>query len=169
MPQTVALRSEQVIVGKYELVHASNFVTSFVFRLMIKTYLALLVVALLTTCVGCGDDTPPLGQLTGVVTIDGKPFAGGSLQFIPEGGGRPSVAVTDENGEFEALYLVGKTGALIGSHKVLFEINDTADVAEEDQFMPPAGSKKGPKSYRITPDVIEVASGSNEIELKLST
>ncbi|GAB5405982.1 MAG: carboxypeptidase-like regulatory domain-containing protein [Aureliella sp.] len=128
-----------------------------------------LTIAVLLTCAGCGDDTPPLGQLNGVVTIDGKPFVGGSLQFIPEGGGRPSVAVTDENGEFEALYLVGRTGALIGSHKVLFEVNDASDVAEEDQFMPPAGSKKGPKSYKISPDVIEVASGANEIELKLST
>lgn len=129
-------------------------------------FLAVFSVLCLVTCLGCGDDTPPLGTVIGTVTMDGKPFAGGSLQFVPAGGGRPSIAVTNDEGEFEALYLIGKKGALLGSHSVKFELA-SEKVDEADQFKPPSGSRKGPKGYSISPDTIDVVAGKNEIEFKL--
>ena len=130
-------------------------------------FLWLLSLALLA---GCADDSPPLGSVSGTLTLDGKPFSGGSLMFTPEGGGRPSVAVTDENGEFEALYLQNTAGALLGTHSVTFEpVGEKADVPEEEQFMPPTGARKGPKSYKISPATIEVKSGSNQLDFTLST
>lgn len=133
----------------------------------VKAFLLLICIAVLT---GCSDDTPPLGSLTGKLMMDGKPFANGSLVFSPDGGGRPSVAISDAEGNFQAYYLKGKPGALPGTHSVSFEPADASgDVSEEEQFMPPASAKRGPKRYSISPSEVKVNEGSNEVVFTLSS
>jgi hypothetical protein len=65
--------------------------------------------------VGCGSDLPPLAPLKGSVSLNGEPFANGSLMFSPSSGGRPSVAKTNDKGEFEALYSMEYQGQFSAS------------------------------------------------------
>jgi len=57
--------------------------------------------------VGCGHhrDLPPVAQVEGVVTLDGKPVPRGMVQFVPDESkgtkGPPAVGVIDENGHYE--------------------------------------------------------------------
>ena len=69
---------------------------------------------------GCGgdDDRPQLGTVTGTVAMDGKPLPNVWVMFNPTSG-RTSMGRTNENGEYELMYLEGTKGANLGSHKVV--------------------------------------------------
>ena len=61
--------------------------------------------------VGCGGEDPgeSLFSTTGMVTLDGQPLSGATIDFIPKSTGenqplRGSVGVTDEEGKFIMLY-----------------------------------------------------------------
>jgi hypothetical protein len=79
---------------------------------------------LLVVAVGCGqgNDGFAYQPVSGTVTVDGEPAAGLTVAFVPQGtalnSGRPSSAVTDETGRYEAKTLDGKQGAAIGEHLV---------------------------------------------------
>jgi hypothetical protein len=111
---------------------------------------------------GCGSDRPPLGSLTGTVTLDGKPVQYAGLMFSPVDGGRPSVGGTNEKGEFEAMYVYGVPGAIIGKHRVVFE--EGSPESEEDEFKPYAPPAN---NYTISPKEIEVDSGGTVINFTL--
>ena len=76
---------------------------------------------MLMLCVlpGCGlpHDYPPLGHVTGVVTLDGEPVEGASVSFFPETG-RSSSACTDGQGRYELIFANNVRGAAIGNHTV---------------------------------------------------
>jgi len=76
-----------------------------------------LVVALALT--GCGGipDQPPLGTVTGIVTLDGKPLEFVELNFSPEVG-RPSDGNTNSLGEYELTYAQDIKGAKVGKHTI---------------------------------------------------
>lgn len=116
--------------------------------------------------VGCGNDRPPLASLTGTVTLDGKPVQYAGLMFSPIDGGRPSVAGTDENGEFKAIYVYGVPGAIIGKHRVMFEEGspDSGPESEEDEFKPYAPPAT---NYTISPKEIDVDSRGTLINFTL--
>lgn len=68
---------------------------------------------------GCGGgDRPELGSVTGTVTMDGKPLPNVWVMFNPTTGGRTAIARTNEQGEYELMYLEGTPGVNIGSHMV---------------------------------------------------
>ena len=115
---------------------------------------------------GCGNDRPPIAPLTGTVTIDGEPYPQGGLMFSPVEGGRPSLAGTTQEGEFEAMYVVGVPGAIIGKHKVMFEeqSSNAGPDGEEDEFKPYAPPAN---NYTISPKEIEVKSGGTVINFIL--
>jgi hypothetical protein len=83
--------------------------------------------------------------------------------FSPVDGGRPSLAGTNEQGEFEAMYVYGVPGAIIGKHRVMFEEGGPA-VEEEDEFKPYAPPAN---NYTISPKEIEVESGGTVINFIL--
>lgn len=117
---------------------------------------------------GCGSDLPPLAPLTGTVTVDGKPYAKGSLMFSPVGGGRPSVAETNEQGEFEAMYQMGVPGAIIGKHSVMFEAAGTGEpLSEEDEMNLHKRNPGPPKDLKINPKEVEVKEGGTEVQFTL--
>tara|TARA_R110002095_G_C4239429_1_gene238804 strand:- start:1750 stop:2250 length:501 start_codon:yes stop_codon:yes gene_type:complete len=64
-----------------------------------------------------GSGTPPLGQVDGIVTLDGKPLPAAFIEFIPSQG-RVSWATTDSTGAYHLDYTNSKPGALLGEHKV---------------------------------------------------
>ncbi|MFN8710643.1 MAG: carboxypeptidase regulatory-like domain-containing protein [Planctomyces sp.] len=83
------------------------------------SYSALLFSLIVCTAFGCGrGDLPELAPVTGTITIDGKPYPNGFVQFFSQGGGRPGTGSTDENGKYEIKYLHGVDGARVGINRV---------------------------------------------------
>lgn len=73
---------------------------------------------------GCRDGGRPTAPVSGVITLDGKPLAGGSVvsqPVAPPGStiaGKGSVAFCDADGRFELKTLDGVEGAIVGEHRI---------------------------------------------------
>lgn len=78
---------------------------------------------LLAAMVGCSGG-PEFAPVSGVVTLDGKPYAKAVVSFQPIGTsdnpnpGRGSSAYTDENGRFVLKSDNDRDGAVVGKHRV---------------------------------------------------
>ncbi|QDT09131.1 carboxypeptidase regulatory-like domain-containing protein [Planctomycetes bacterium K23_9] len=132
-----------------------------------KKKLSVLLAGLsLIAVAGCGPSGPELAAVTGVLTFDGEPVKNGSIEFIPIEGGRPSLALSDETGKFEMFYLPGQPGALLGKHRIRFEIAK-AQPGDPGLKRPPRRGGKPPGEISLEPKEFEVASGDNQIDLKL--
>jgi len=90
------------------------------------TVFGLLAIVLVT---GCGGSSgPKLAKVTGVVTLDGKPFADAYVNFQPIGTaenpnpGTGSVGRTDDQGKFRLFTERHGEGAVIGPHRVRITI-----------------------------------------------
>jgi len=97
-------------------------------RVPIAGSLSILGCLLLLSAIGCGGDkgVPPLGTVTGVVTLDGKPLVDATVAFAPEKG-RISMATTDAAGRYELIYDGRNKGAVIGWHRVLIDTTPSMD------------------------------------------
>jgi hypothetical protein len=70
---------------------------------------------------GCGkSDRPELGEVEGVVTMDGKPLANVIIVFKPEKG-RPATGQTNSEGKYTLSYRAGVSGSKVGPTDVSFE------------------------------------------------
>ena len=110
---------------------------------------------------GCSNgDRPPLGLVTGTISVDGKPTAGVGVIFSTKGF-RSSSGITNEKGEYELTYLKDVNGAVVGDHSVRIKF-----VQGES-----ASSKKPlPKKYnRNTELTAKVERGRNRIDFDLQT
>jgi hypothetical protein len=87
------------------------------------------LVPLLAGCTSNG-----LVPLAGVVTLDGRPLAGATLAFVPEGAGQPAVAESAADGSFVAR-TNGRPGALPGRYHLL--------VTKDEVVMPAGGEPAG--------------------------
>lgn len=73
---------------------------------------------------GCGVGGPKFVPVSGVVTIDGKPYGKAVVNFQPIGTdsnpnpGRGSGAHTDESGRFTLVTDDGDKGAVVGKHRI---------------------------------------------------
>lgn len=76
------------------------------------------VIAIVSGC----QPGPPLGEVTGRVTIDGQPAPGLLVHFEPQDGRvhrlPPTYGATDDRGGYRAKKMNGKTGAAIGLNHV---------------------------------------------------
>ena len=90
---------------------------------MIRQQFVLLLLSVVAAgLTGCGGDSgPALGQVTGTVTMDGKPLPDAMVSFYPEAGGRSAHGVTDASGKFLLRFTGMKDGALVDTHKVKIE------------------------------------------------
>jgi len=71
--------------------------------------------ALLVTLGGCGPSSGiPTADVGGTITINGKPVAGVQVKFVPEAKIRPSVALTDSRGNYEAQFVSSQSGVVLG-------------------------------------------------------
>jgi hypothetical protein len=68
---------------------------------------------------GCGSG-PTLVKVTGKVTRNGQPVPNAMIHFQPEKG-RQSLAITDEQGQYELRYDKTRKGAVPGTYKVYVE------------------------------------------------
>lgn len=77
---------------------------------------------LLAGC-GSGPSGPALTAVSGTVTLDGKPFAGAYVRFVPQGqtGGHGGTGKTDAAGKYEILAnrSENRKGLLPGEYKVV--------------------------------------------------
>ena len=79
------------------------------------------MVLILPTLAGCRPG-PPVGEVTGRVTIDGRPSPGLLVHFEPQEGlakGLPETfGATDDQGNYRAKRMNGQTGAALGLNHV---------------------------------------------------
>ena len=109
---------------------------------------------------GCGGSGgPELAEVSGIVTLDGRPLEGAGVVFKREGA-RHSVGWTDDAGHFELTYLRDIRGAVVGVHTV------KVTMADEEAGVPesiPARYNRETTLHRT------VESGSNEFEFTLTS
>jgi hypothetical protein len=132
-------------------------------------------------CLGCSQG-PPLGSVTGTVTLDGKPLGNVLVTFNPNEGGGSSTGTTDSAGKYELVH-TDRKGAVLGMHKVtvtaLVEAPPVVPMSSDD----PNYAKQGTAGYTAKKPAIviparynsstelshEVKSGSNEYNLELKS
>jgi len=140
--------------------------------LKVKVSNVVIVACLLLAGAGCRQsDQPPLGRVTGTVTLDGQPVAGVEVSFAPESG-RPSAGLTDTAGRYELIYVGTTKGAKVGSHRVRIAAlaPDFADSGDGDRPARPAQLIRIPRRYNLeTTLTAEVRRGRNEFDFALES
>lgn len=120
-----------------------------------STLLGCLTAAML---VGCGSsDQPPLGRVSGRVTLDGKPLEGAIIVAMPEVG-RPGTANIGADGRYELQYTEGVGGTKLGRTRISF-------VWPTDVSGPEIPAKYGEKSELA----VEVKKGDNTFDFALES
>lgn len=124
------------------------------------------VLATVTICaLGCGAEKAPpklepTVELTGIITLDGKPLEGASVRFAPKStdGYHGAVGVTDASGKYDLYTDIGngksKDGIIPGDYTVY-----VSRMVKPDGSLIPADSKEPPMMF----------GGRDEIPLKYST
>lgn len=119
---------------------------------------------------GCGNS---LSQVSGGVTIDGEPIAGGenvraTVYFYPEGGtGTPAIGLLDESGQYE-ISTGSQSGIQPGSYVVT--ISATEIIPAKQQGEAPTGRPITARKYadpRLSGFRVEVEPGSNTFDFDL--
>lgn len=107
---------------------------------------------------------PPLGRVSGIVTMDDKPLPGATVTFQPVFDGPKvdnkiggSVGVTDASGRYDLLYVENVHGAAVGKH--LVQVRAQSEV----------GLEVVPDKYNMNSQLItEVKAGSNPFDIKMT-
>jgi hypothetical protein len=118
--------------------------------------------------VGCSKQSFEVGEVDGVVLIQGKPAANIFVQFIPEVSGEdsppPSNGRTDDQGHFTLQIIEAngssQPGAAVGGHRII--LRDLA--AAESRSAP----RRLPSQYNLataTPLTQEVKPGTQTVEI----
>jgi hypothetical protein len=117
---------------------------------------------------GCGKPShfPDLGDVSGTVTLDGRPLDKVNVAFEP-GEGRPSIGVTDAQGRYTLQFVGGYNGAIVGRHTV--RIGTEGYVLGPDgtdefvaESLPPAYNKQSTLAADVKP-------GQNTFNFELSS
>ena len=128
-----------------------------------RFWIMLTIVSTTAILPGCGSDGPPLGSVSGTVTLDGEPVPNAFVVFTPEGAGRPSQTKTDASGEFTLSFTGSEGGALIGTHQVTVS---TEDIPDEGEPVP----ERIPAKYNTEGSIsVTVKDGPNDIPLELTS
>ena len=108
-------------------------------------------IILLGFVIGCSQsDRPPLGRVSGKVTMDGAPIEGLIVNFRPDEG-RTATSETNAQGKYDLIYTYQVKGAKVGPSTVSF-VWPTG--AERKKGIPAQFSEKSEIKF-------EVKSGSN--------
>jgi hypothetical protein len=111
------------------------------------------------TILGCSrSHQPPLGLVSGTVTLDGVPLANAIVRFTPAGPGRTSEGITDADGHYELRYLRAIRGANIDQHTV--RITTASEENGGQELLPPHYHSRTELEARV-------ASGSNDLDFAL--
>lgn len=98
--------------------------------------LAVVLSTMFLSLPGCGgpSDQPELGQVRGIVTLDGKPLSGVAVVFQPDSG-RPARGFTDTQGAYELTYIRETLGTKLGRNRV--------EIAPDEDAEDPVDSEEG--------------------------
>ena len=97
---------------------------------------SLLIVGFIMAAAGCGSSGPAYAPVSGVVTLNGKPYGEAVVVFLPKATsdnpnpGRSSAGETDANGRFVLKTDELKNGAVIGKH--LIKVQTRGEVVQVD-------------------------------------
>lgn len=132
-----------------------------------RLFVPFCLTAILMLFPGCGgggpSDTPDLGRVTGVVTMDAQPLEGAMVIFEPTDAAA-SMGLTDAEGKFVLAYPNGEQGASIGTHTVRITVPSPGD-APDPSYRDPV-----PPSYNIRSEMTkDVEAGDNEFTFELSS
>jgi len=118
-------------------------------------------------CSGRRGKTPPLGQVSGVVSLDGQPLPRASLAFVPYERGNASYGFTDDAGRYTLEYGVKQPGAVVGRHRV--EIRTCGEGRDRDgNFVETA--ERLPAKYHLKSELTAtVGPESNQIDFQLGS
>ena len=81
---------------------------------------SLLLVVSSAWLTGCSSNNPPLGKVSGKVTLDNDPLSGVIINFKPEDG-RAATGTTDAQGNYTLEFSYGVMGAKVGPNTVMLE------------------------------------------------
>jgi hypothetical protein len=127
--------------------------------------LPVLLVLTGTQLAGCGRAKRPweVVPVSGTVIYQGQPVSGLTVEFQPEQG-RPSQALTDENGSFTLNYTIHERGAQVGTHRVTFS---WADQFEGDRPSPAVAELVKLHGRAGTPLTIAIEGKTNDLRIEL--
>ncbi len=121
---------------------------------------------------GCGDDAPKIGLVSGTVYLDGNPLPNAAVSFQPIGAdlnpGSGSTGRTNEKGEYSLKVIGGdRKGAVVGKHKVEIScLVDDGKANPEDDRPRPRRDKVPPK-YNLNSELtFDVQPGENIADFK---
>lgn len=159
-------------MNRYRLSRLFNFTDRLVFCCLCMVLFLLAVVA------GCKDKGRDLAPVSGRITLDGRPLAGGSIVCQPlavqgsVNAGKGSGAYCDEDGRFQLNTLDGRDGAVVGEHRVRIYGPRTQNAPTPD------GDRGGVKIPEIVPKKFNrdtqltltvPVEGTTEADFKLTT
>lgn len=110
---------------------------------------------------------PPLGYVTGEVTLDGKPLAGATVFFalLDQSQGeskkeraRTSMGLTDDKGHYKMVYIQGTDGVAVGKCRVWLDLT-----TDKGQVIPPNWTEASMTPREVKPghQVIPIEMKSN--------
>ncbi|QDU56655.1 hypothetical protein [Aeoliella mucimassa] len=130
---------------------------------------------ILATLVGCDSKSYDLVEVSGVVTLDGKPIPGTIVNYQPiasesDSPGPGSVGRCDESGHYTLETIHGESGAVPGSHRIrIYSYSPESPVASDS----PVGMQKEqfPERYNYRSELtIDIGpDGTDAADFKLST
>lgn len=100
---------------------------------------------------GRGDGRADRVRVSGQVFLDDKPLTTGTILFLPEKGGRPSVGTIDESGHFTLTCYERKDGAVLGRHHI--EIIPSKAIGEDDSPWPVPLKYRSQETSGLTADI----------------
>ena len=124
---------------------------------------------------GCSRPKLEFTEVSGKVTLEGKPLVGVMVRFYPLSEGAEqlpySTAITDDAGVYRLTAQTSESGALVGRHTVVVHW-PSRDILEAEGRPPPPASKRIPLRFTVvteSPLQYEVkAGGPQTIDLALS-
>ncbi|MFI4874615.1 MAG: carboxypeptidase-like regulatory domain-containing protein [Blastopirellula sp. JB062] len=127
----------------------------------------LMVVAAAMTAAGCGNsEFADLSRVTGQVTMDGQPLAGVVVSYYPASG-RPVKATTDDQGQYDLVYIRDVRGAEPGQYKVEIKKEFRPKTIEESRMK---RASEIPARYNTNSTLTaEVVPGENVIDFELTS
>lgn len=142
--------------------------------MQLKSIASCTAVSCVLLLAGCGSDGPETADVSGTVTLDGKPVVRASITFFSQGpDGSPSYGKTNDQGKYTLMFTHAKRGAMLGKHNVEIETpklsrSEVAELKAAGQEVPAHVAL--PKKYR-EPGALtaEVKRGSNTIDFPLQS
>jgi hypothetical protein len=132
--------------------------------------LSFILSALLITSVGCGKKLPALGEVSGTLSLNGKPLDEVQVEFLPDpekgNMAQPSKAETDKDGRFVLVFsgAVEKNGVPVGWNRVVLQ--DFKAMNSRENPMEPRFGSNFTTAFE-TPIKLEVKEGKQEFKIEL--